>query len=153
MRTFFGGTFIEKEKLEEAGIKHPIKLEYYKQINEDEINSHKKAKYGIEIIKTEYIPNNLKIETKNIKYVTNDELEENKILNIFLISIPDVLSVFAIIEYSVETIAILSCFEPCCCNIYIKKSANCVKWELIKFTSLSAIDPIALIIFKLIFLI
>ena len=78
MRTFFGGTFIEKEKLEEAGIKHPIKLEYYKQINEDEINSHKKAKYGIEIIKTEYIPNNLKIETKNIKYVTNDELEENK---------------------------------------------------------------------------
>ncbi len=83
MRTFFGGTFIEKEKLEEAGIKHPIKLEYYKQINEDEINSHKKAKYGIEIIKTEYIPNNLKIETKNIKYVTNDELEENKILNIF----------------------------------------------------------------------
>jgi hypothetical protein len=83
LRTFFGGTFIEKEKLEEAGIKHPIKLEYYKQINEDEINSHKKAKYGIEIIKTEYIPNNLKIETKNIKYVTNDELEENKILNIF----------------------------------------------------------------------
>ena len=83
MRTFFGGTFIEKEKLEEVGIKHPIKLEYYKQINEDEINSHKKAKYGIEIIKTEYIPNNLKIETKNIKYVTNDELEENKILNIF----------------------------------------------------------------------
>ena len=83
MRTFFGGTFIEKEKLEEAGIKHPLKLEYYKQINEDEINSHKKAKYGIEIIKTEYIPNNLKIETKNIKYVTNDELEENKILNIF----------------------------------------------------------------------
>lgn len=83
MRTFFGGAFIDKEKLEEAGIKHPIKLEYYKQINEDEINSHKKAKYGIEIIKTEYIPNNLKIETKNIKYVTNDELEENKILNIF----------------------------------------------------------------------
>lgn len=83
MRTFFGGAFIDKEKLEEAGIEHPIKLEYYKQINEDEINSHKKAKYGIEIIKTEYIPNNLKIETKNIKYVTNDELEENKILNIF----------------------------------------------------------------------
>ena len=83
MKTFFGSVFIEKEKLEEAGIKHPIKLEYYKQINEDEINSHKKAKYGIEIIKTEYIPNNLKIETKNIKYVTNDELEENKILNIF----------------------------------------------------------------------
>ena len=35
MKTFFGGTFIEKEKLEEAGINHPIKLEYYKEINEE----------------------------------------------------------------------------------------------------------------------
>lgn len=82
MRTFFGGAFIDKEKLEEAGIKHPIKLEYYKQINEDDINTGKE-KYGIHIVKTEYIPNNLKIETKSIKYVTNDELEENRILNIF----------------------------------------------------------------------
>ena len=82
MKTFFGGSFIDKEKLEEAGIEHPIKLEYYKQINEDDINSGKE-KYGIQIIKTEYIPDNVKIETKNIKYVTNDELEENRILNIF----------------------------------------------------------------------
>lgn len=83
MRTFFGGAFIEKEKLEEAGINHPIKLEYYKQINEDDINCYSKAKYGIQIVKTEYIPDNIKIETKNIQYITNDELEENKILNIF----------------------------------------------------------------------
>lgn len=82
MRTFFGGSFIDKEKLEEAGIKHPIKLEYYKQINEDDIGSGKE-KYGVQIVKTEYIPDNLKIETKSIKYVTNDELEENRILNIF----------------------------------------------------------------------
>ncbi len=82
MKTFFGGVFIDKEKLEEAEIKHPIKLEYYKQINEDEINSGKE-KYGIQIVKTEYIPDNLEIETKSIKYVTNDELEEEKILNIF----------------------------------------------------------------------
>ena len=72
MRTFFGGTFIEKEKLEEAGIKYPIKLEYYKEINEDDINSGKE-KYGIRIVKTEYLPDNLKVETKNIKYVTKDE--------------------------------------------------------------------------------
>lgn len=83
MRTFFGGTFIEKEKLEEAGINHPIKLEYYKQINEDEINHYNNQKYGIEIVKTEYIPDNTKIETKSIKYVTNDEIEEDRILNIF----------------------------------------------------------------------
>ena len=83
MRTFFGGTFIEKEKLEEAGINHPIKLEYYKQINEDDINCYNKAKYGIQIVKTEYIPDNIKVETKNIQYLTNDELEEDNILNIF----------------------------------------------------------------------
>ena len=40
--SFFGGSTIlsyatDLEKLEEAGIKHPIKLEYYKQINEDVI--------------------------------------------------------------------------------------------------------------------
>lgn len=83
MKVFFGGTFIEKEELEEAGINHPIKLEYYKQINEDDMNSDDGTKYGIHIVKTEYIPNNLKVETKSIKYVTNDEIEENKILNIF----------------------------------------------------------------------
>ena len=83
MKTFFGSVFIEKEKLEEAGIKYPIKLEYYKQINEDEINSHKKAKYGIEIIKTEYKPDYTKVENKKIKYITNDEIEANQILDIF----------------------------------------------------------------------
>ncbi len=83
MRIFFGGTFIDKEKLKEAGINHPIKLEYYKQINEDEINNCKSTKYGIHIVKTEYVPNNPKIETKNLTYVTNDEVEEDKILNIF----------------------------------------------------------------------
>lgn len=82
MKIFFGGTFIENEKLEEAGIDHPIKLEYYKQINEDDFNSGKE-KYGIHIVKTEYMPDNMKIETKSIKYVTNDELEENRILEVF----------------------------------------------------------------------
>lgn len=83
MKTFFGGTFIEKEKLEESGIFHPIKLEYYKQINEDDISLKRNAKFGILIVKTDYKENELKVETKEIKYLTNDELEENKILNIF----------------------------------------------------------------------
>lgn len=83
MKTFFGGTFIEKNQLEESGIFHPIKLEYYKQINEDDINESGKTKFGILIVKTEYIKDNLKIEKKEIKYITNDEIEENKILNIF----------------------------------------------------------------------
>lgn len=83
MKKFFGGTFIEKEILEEAGIDYPIKLEYYKQINEEDIKLSDKAKYGIHIVKTEYIPNNLKVETKDIKYITNDEIEADRILNIF----------------------------------------------------------------------
>ena len=83
MRTFFGGTFIEKDILEESGIFHPIKLEYYKQINEDDIKSNNKQKFGISIVKTEYLGNDLKVEKKDIKYLTNDEIEENKILNIF----------------------------------------------------------------------
>lgn len=83
MKTFFGENFIEREKLEEAGIDYPIKLEYYKETNEDEINYNGKTKYGIYIVKTQYMLDNLKIETKSIKNVTNDESEENKILNIF----------------------------------------------------------------------
>ena len=35
MTTFFGGVFIDQETLETAGINYPIKLEYYKRINEN----------------------------------------------------------------------------------------------------------------------
>ena len=83
LKTFFGSVFIKKKLLNESGIKHPIKLEYYKQINEDVIKSLEKTKYGIEIVKTEYRPDCTKVENKSIKYVTNDEIEANEILNIF----------------------------------------------------------------------
>ena len=83
MKTFFGGKFIEREKLVEAGIDYPIKLEYYKKINEEEFVKKDKAKFGIEIVKTEYIPNNTTIENKEIKYLSNDEEKINKILNLF----------------------------------------------------------------------
>lgn len=69
MKTFFGGIFIEKEKLEEAGINYPIKLEYYKYINNEDKN---KSKYGVGIIKTEY-KDDIAVEEKDIKYLTNDE--------------------------------------------------------------------------------
>ena len=75
MKTFFGSVFIKKELLNESGIKHPIKLGYYKQINEDVIKSFEKTKYGIEI--------GLVTKQDQTKYVTNDEIEANEILNIF----------------------------------------------------------------------
>lgn len=83
MKRFFGGIFIEREKLEEAGINHPIKLEYYKQINEENTKIDNKVKYGISIVETEYKPDDLQIETKDIENITNDERQINKILNIF----------------------------------------------------------------------
>lgn len=85
MKRFFGGVFIEQEKLKEAGISHPIKLEYYKRINEEENidEAQQKTKYGISIVKTEYIEDNLQIESKKIDNVTDDEKKINKILDIF----------------------------------------------------------------------
>lgn len=81
MKTFFGGNFIKEEMLSEAGIYHPIKLEYYKRINEDEILKENKAKFEICIIKTEYKTKEKIIEEKEIKYLTNDEKRVNQVLN------------------------------------------------------------------------
>ena len=83
MKRFYGGTFIDKELLEEAGKNYPIKLEYYKNINEDELIGGKNSKFGISVVKTEYLPENTKVETKNIKYLTNDEKEIEKVLETF----------------------------------------------------------------------
>ena len=76
MKKFYGGIFIEKEKLKEAGIVNPIKLEYYKITNEEE------EKYGIEIVKTQYINEEIKVENKEIDYITNNEEKIDEILRI-----------------------------------------------------------------------
>ena len=82
MRTFFSSTFINKETLREAGIYHPIKLEYYKIINEDEIIKQERARFGIHVIKTEY-KKDIKVENKKIQYLSNDEKRIEEILTIF----------------------------------------------------------------------
>lgn len=83
MRTFFGGKFIEKERLDEAGINYPIKLEYYKKINEDQFIKKENAKFGIAVVKTEYIPNDTRIENKEITYLSDDEQKVEKVLKLF----------------------------------------------------------------------
>ena len=80
MKTFFGGSFIDKNTLAESGIYHPIKLEYYKKTNEDK--NLTTAKYGISIVKTEYRPEGIKVEEKQINCLTNDENKANKMLHI-----------------------------------------------------------------------
>ena len=82
MKTFFSSTFMKEETLKEAGIFHKIKLEYYKIINEDEIIKQENAKFGINVIKTEYTPSNIKVEDKKIKYISNDEKKIEEILHV-----------------------------------------------------------------------
>lgn len=82
MTTFFGGVFIDQEMLEASGINHPIKLEYYKRINEDELLEENKVKYGVNIVKTEYTNEQTIVEQKGIKYLTNDETKANYLLKI-----------------------------------------------------------------------
>lgn len=79
MKTFFSSTFMNKKLLEEAGIHYPIRLAYYKIINE-EAEKQQKSKFGIYIVKTEYKKENIKIENKKIQYLTNDERKIEKIL-------------------------------------------------------------------------
>ena len=80
MKKFFGGVFLDKESLKEAGINHPIKLDYYKRINEEYNTEIKNEKYGLSIVKTEYINKKIKVEEKVIKHLTNDEKKLDFIL-------------------------------------------------------------------------
>ena len=78
MKRFYGSTFIRQENFEEVEIEYPIKIEYYKKINDGN-----KQKYGIEIVQTKYKTNNVNIEAKQINNITNDEIAINNILDIF----------------------------------------------------------------------
>lgn len=102
MRTFFSSTFIKKEKLKEAGIYHPIKLEYYKLINKEERKNPEKLKFGINIVKKEYKKDGIKVENKKVQYISNDEKKIEKILrtlkenDVTPIAVEDVLNDFSI---------------------------------------------------------
>ncbi|MBS5863915.1 MAG: hypothetical protein KIC54_04435 [Clostridium sp.] len=78
MKTFFGGMFMNKENLRKEGILYPIKLEYYKI---KDLKS-KNDIFGIEVVKTEYINEEIKVEKASIDKLTNDEKIENSILDI-----------------------------------------------------------------------
>lgn len=79
MKTFFDGVFINREKLKEQGIEYPIKLEYFKtSIEEENVGT----KYGIEIIKTEYLEDNVRIESNELINITNNIYEEERILKV-----------------------------------------------------------------------
>ena len=78
MKSFYGGIFMKKENLEEAGIPYTIKLEYYKIIEEKNYREN----YGIEVIKTEYRNEQICVENKTLYDVANDEEKVDDFLNL-----------------------------------------------------------------------
>ena len=81
MKNFFGSIFINRDELRNAGIDYPIKVEYYKIINEEEKIKQNRLIYGIQIIKTEY-KDKIGVEQEKIEHITNDESEILKMLDI-----------------------------------------------------------------------
>ena len=79
LKNFFGSIFINRDKLREAGIEYPIKVEYYKITNENEILLRNKQIYGVQVIKTEY-KEKIGVEQSKIENITNNEKEINKML-------------------------------------------------------------------------
>ena len=81
MKNFFGSIFINRDELSEAGINYPIKVEYYKIIDEDKKDNKDKLIYGIQVIKTEY-RDKIGVEQNKIEHLTNDEKEITQMLRL-----------------------------------------------------------------------
>ena len=79
MKTFFDRVFIDYKKLRAEDINYPIKLEYYKTITTDK---NVEAKYGIEIVKTEYTDGKIKIDSNKKENIIKNAQEVDKILTI-----------------------------------------------------------------------
>lgn len=79
LKNFFGSIFINHDRLAEAGINYPIKVEYYKITNEEEKIKENKLIYGIQVIKTEY-RDKIGVEQEKVEHITNDENEITKLL-------------------------------------------------------------------------
>ena len=63
-----------------------VKIESLKSyigiLNEDEFINKDNAKYGIKIVKTEYINDDVKTENKEIKHLSDNEEKTNQILEV-----------------------------------------------------------------------
>ena len=81
MKNFFGSIFINRDKLLEAGINYPIKVEYYKITDEERTKQKNHLVYGVQIIKTEY-RDKIGVEQSKAEHLTNNESEINNMLNI-----------------------------------------------------------------------
>ena len=71
IKKFYGGKFINKEKLFKEGINYPIKIYYYKIC--DNTENKEITQYGLEIVKTEYKAEKINIENEQLLKVTKEE--------------------------------------------------------------------------------
>ena len=78
MKTFFDSIFIDN-KSEQNESEYPIKLEYYKTIRTEQ---NVEAKYGIEIVITEFKNGEVNIQSSTIDNIANNSEEIEKILTI-----------------------------------------------------------------------
>ena len=78
MKTFFDGIFIDNNNTQNEA-EYPIKLEYYKTIETEE---NVEAKYGIEVVETEFIEGKINIENRKIKNIAKTSEEIGRILSI-----------------------------------------------------------------------
>ncbi len=78
LKTFFDSVFISGSSLYEE-TECPIKLEYYKTI---EMEENVEAKYGIEVIKTEFREGKVNVESEKLEKITNNQEKVDKLLTI-----------------------------------------------------------------------
>lgn len=79
MKTFFDSIFISGSVADEEA-EYPMKLEYYKTIENKE---NVEVKYGIEVVKTEFINGKVNVESELLNNITNNQEEIEKILTLF----------------------------------------------------------------------
>lgn len=84
-KIFYGEIFMDTENLRLNGIYNPIKIDYYKTEQTNEILENKTlVKYGIEIVKTEYKDENINnVEVNKMYEISNNEEDIDEILRIF----------------------------------------------------------------------
>ena len=78
MKTFFDGIFVDSNN-EQNESEYPIKLEYYKTIKTEE---SVEAKYGIEIVETEFLKGKVNIESRTINNISSSSEEIERIIEI-----------------------------------------------------------------------
>lgn len=78
-RYLYGEILLREELLRKNKIYHDVELEYYKIKNGND-SKNENFKYGIEVVKKEYMDNEIKQENSVVEMLTSSEEKVEKIL-------------------------------------------------------------------------